>query len=132
MDINFQTQMEFVRERNRIKYENKIMSDEDKYSQIIQSLFQHERELELQKRIKEQEKLIIQEQIKREEQELLLFVENYMMNKIQRLSQSHGYYNINFNELRIEAENIFYDRLLKRQQDEEYNRTIINDMRNHL
>jgi hypothetical protein len=131
MDINFQTQMEFVRERNRIKYENKIMSDEDKYSQIIQSLFQHERELELQKRIKEQEKLMIQEQIKREEQELLLFVENYMMNKIQRLSQSHGYYNINFDELRIEAENIFYDRLLKRQQDEEYNRTIINDMRNH-
>jgi hypothetical protein len=132
MNLEFKTQMEFVRERNRIKYENKLMKDEDDYSQILQSIFKYNRELEFQKKQKEKELLLeqirIQEQIEKERHELVLFIDEYVANKIEKLYEMNQY-DINFDRLRREAENIFYERKLKIQQDEEYNKSIINDMR---
>jgi hypothetical protein len=130
MNINFEIQMDFVRERNRIKYENKLMKEEDLYSQQIQPEFLRQRHLELEIKIHEElrqlEKNIIQEQLENEQKELQLFIDNYI---ITRLNKNKGNIELNIGTLRNEAENLFYDRLLKKQQDEEYNKMIINDMR---
>jgi hypothetical protein len=130
MNINFEIQMDFVRERNRIKYENKLMKEEDLYSQKIQPEFLRQRHLELEIKIKESlrqlEKIIIQEQLENEQKELQLFIDDYI---ITRLNKNKGNIELNIGTLRNEAENLFYDRLLKKQQDEEYNKMIINDMR---
>jgi hypothetical protein len=130
MNINFETQMDFVRERNRIKYENKLMKEEDTFSQKAQLEFLQQRQLEIERKSKEEarrlEQIIIQEQLENERKELQIFVNDYI---IIRLNKNKGNLELNINHLRNEAENIFYDRLLKRQQDEEYNRTIINDMK---
>lgn len=131
MNLDFENQMMFVRERNKVKYENNLMKNEDVSSQKAQHIFRNQRERELQQKLREQEmqleQIRIQEQMEKERYELELFVENYVMNKIQR---SYDNSNINFINLRTEAENIFYERLLKNQQDEEYNRTLMYDMRN--
>lgn len=130
MNINFETQMDFVRERNRIKYENKLMKEEDTFSQKAQLEFLQQRQLEIERKSKEEarrlEQIIIQEQLENERKELQIFVNDYI---IIRLNKNKGNLELNINHLHNEAENIFYDRLLKRQQDEEYNRTIINDMK---
>jgi hypothetical protein len=115
---SFKNQMEFVRERNRIKYENKLMKEEELFSQKVHL---QQKELELQKKRKEEEERLYQirflEQLKEQE----LFVSNYIINRLNKNSQ------LNINELTTEAENIFYERLLKRQQDEEYERAILED-----
>ena len=115
---SFENQMEFVRERNRIKYENKLMKEEELFSQKVHL---QQKELELQKKRKEEEERLYQirflEQLKEQE----LFVSNYIINRLNKNSQ------LNINELTTEAENIFYERLLKRQQDEEYERAILED-----
>jgi hypothetical protein len=130
MNINFETQMDFVRERNRIKYENKLMKEEDSFSQKVQSVFLRQRQLELEKKSEEEAKklqqIIIQEQLKNEQKELEIFIDSYILN---RFNKNKGNLELNINNLRVEAENLFYDRLLKQQQDEEYNKTIINDMK---
>lgn len=115
---SFENQMEFVRERNRIKYENKLMKEEESFSQKVHL---QQKELELQKKIREEEERLDQirflEQLKEQE----LFISNYIINRLNKNSQ------LNINELTIEAENLFYERLLKRQQDEEYERAILED-----
>lgn len=127
MNYSFETQMDFVRERNRIKYENKIMKEEDLFSQKIQSEFLRQRQIELEIKNREEtrrlEQLIIQEQIENERKELQLFVNNYVITKFNKNSD------LNLETLRYEAENLFYNRLLKQQQDEEYNKSIMNDMK---
>lgn len=127
MNYSFETQMDFVRERNRIKYENKIMKEEDLFSQKIQSEFLRQRQIELEIKNREEtrrlEQLMIQEQIENERKELQLFVNNYVITKFNKNSV------LNLETLRYEAENLFYDRLLKQQQDEEYNKSIMNDMK---
>lgn len=133
-DIKFNAQMEFVRERNRIKYENKLMHDEDILSQNVRPIFEREREDAQTKKELERiskQHVNLQEQLEMEQTELSLFVEEYLMNKIQREARG-GYCDLDFDDVMIEAENIFYDRLLKKKQDEEYNQTIIHDMRNRL
>lgn len=128
--INFETQMEFVRERNRIKYENKLMKEEDLFSQKAQPEFLRQRQLELERKSEEEtrrlEQIIIQEQLENERKELEIFINNYL---ITRFNKNKGNLKLNVENLRIEAENLFYERLLKQQQDEEYNRTIINDIK---
>ena len=133
IDIEFKNQMDFVRERNKIKYENKLMKDQDLYSKNIQHVFQFQRELELQKKNEEEaqkiQQLIIQEQIENEQKQLKIFVESYILNK---LNKNKGNLELDVEHLRNEAENLFYDRLLKQQQDDEYNRTMMLDMKfNH-
>ena len=127
MNYSFETQMDFVRERNRIKYENKIMKEEDLFSQKIQSEFLRQRQMELERKNREEtrrlEQLMIQEQIENEQKELKLFIDNYIINKFNKNT------NLNIETLRYEAENLFYDRLLKQRQDEEYNKSIMNDMK---
>jgi hypothetical protein len=127
MNYSFETQMDFVRERNRIKYENKIMKEEDLFSQKIQSEFLRQRQMELERKNREEtrrlEQLMIQEQIENERKELQLFVNNYVITKFNKNT------NLNIETLRYEAENLFYDRLLKQRQDEEYNKSIMNDMK---
>lgn len=130
MNVNFETQMDFVRERNRIKYENKLMKEEEFYSQKVQSDFLRQRQLELERKHREEttrlEQIIVQKQIENERKELQTFIDSYIIN---RFNKNKGNLNLNIGTLRNEAENLFYDRLLKRQQDEEYNRSIIQDMR---
>jgi hypothetical protein len=130
MNYSFETQMDFVRERNRIKYENKIMKEEDLYSQKIQPEFLRQRQLELDIKRREEsrrlEQIIIQEQIENERKELQLFVNNYIINRFNKNKEN---LELNIETLRNEAENIFYNMLLKQQQDEEYNKSIINDMK---
>ena len=132
MNINFETQMEFVRQRNRIKYENKLMKEEDLFSRKAQPEFLRQRQLELERKSEEEarrlEQIIIQEQLENERKELQIFVNNYI---ITRFNKNKGNLELKIENLRVEAENLFYDRLLKLQQDEEYNKTIINDMRQH-
>jgi hypothetical protein len=115
---SFENQMEFVRERNRIKYENKLMREEELFSQKAHL---QQRELELQKKRKEEndrlEEIRFMEHLKEQE----LFISNYIINRLNKNSQ------LKINELTIEAENLFYERLLKRQQDEEYERAILED-----
>ena len=127
MNINFEIQMDFVRERNRIKYENKLMKEEDVFSQKVQVEFLKQRQMELERKNREEtrrlEQLMIQEQIENERKELQLFVNNYVITKFNKNSD------LNHETLRCEAENLFYDRLLKQQQDDEYNKSIMNDMR---
>ena len=130
MNYSFQIQMDFVHERNRIKYENKIMKEEDLYSQNIQSEFLRQRQLELERKNEEEarqlEQIIIQKQFENERKELQIFVNNYV---ITRFNKNKGNLELNINTLRNEAENLFYDRLLKKQQDKEYDESIINDMK---
>lgn len=125
--MNFEIQMEFVRERNRIKYENKLMHEEDLYSQKVQPEFLRQRQLEIEKRNDEEarilQQILIQEEAEKQQRELDLFVGNYI---IDRMSNN---LNLDVNILLIEAENIFYERLLKKQQDEEYNMAIISDLK---
>ncbi len=119
--------MDFVRERNRIKYENKLMKEEDVFSQKVQVEFLRQRQMELERKNREEtrrlEQLMIQDQIENERKELQLFVNNYVITKFNKNSD------LNLETLRYEAENLFYDRLLKQQQDEEYNKSIMNDMK---
>lgn len=127
MNYSFETQMDFVRERNKIKYENKLMKEEDVFSQKVQVEFLKQRQMELERKNREEtrrlEQLMIQEQIENERKELQLFVNNYVITKFNKNSD------LNLETLRYEAENLFYDRLLKQQQDDEYNKSIMNDMR---
>jgi hypothetical protein len=118
---SFENQMEFVRERNRIKYENKLMKEEDLFSQNSQFIFLQQRKLELQKKRREEEERLEQIRFIEKLKEQELFVSNYIINRLNKNSQ------LNINELTIEAENIFYERLLKQQQDEEYERAILED-----
>lgn len=130
MNYSFKIQMDFVHERNKIKYENKIMKEEDLYSQKIQSEFLRQRQLELERKNEEEarrlEQIIIQKQFENERKELQIFVNNYVITKF---NKNEGNLELNINTLRNEAENLFYDRLLKQQQDEEYNKSIIHDMK---
>jgi hypothetical protein len=130
MNNSFETQMDFIRERNRIKYENKLMKEEDLFSQKAQTEFSRQRQLELERKSHEEarrlEQLMIQEQLENERKELKLFIDNYI---ITRFNKNKGNLELNIATLRNEAENLFYDRLLKQQQDEEYNKSIIHDMK---
>ncbi len=132
MNYSFKIQMDFVHERNKIKYENKIMKEEDLYSQKIQSEFLRQRQLELERKNEEEarrlEQIIIQKQFENERKELQIFVNNYVITKF---NKNEGNLELNINTLRNEAENLFYDRLLKQQQDEEYNKAIVNDMKKY-
>ena len=153
----FQTQMEFVKERNKIRYENKLMKEEDEVSKKSQQIFFEKEEkeekekkekkekIELERKYKEEaeiaEQLMIQLQI---EKELCKFVDEYVISRMNSLTrnsltrnslihESDNYYDSNIDNLRVddlrrEGENIFYERLLKRQQDEEYQKTLIRDM----
>ena len=127
MNYSFETQMNFVHERNKIKYENKLMKEEDLFSQKVQIEFLKQRQMELERKNREEtrrlEQLMIQDQIENERKELQLFVNNYVITKFNKNSD------LNLETLRYEAENLFYDRLLKQQQDDEYNKSIMNDMR---
>ena len=127
MNYSFETQMNFVHERNKIKYENKLMKEEDLFSQKVQIEFLKQRQMELERKNREEtrrlEQLMIQEQIEKEKKELQLFVNKYIITKFNKNSD------LNLETLRYEAENLFYDRLLKQQQDDEYNKSIMNDMR---
>lgn len=133
MNYSFETQMDFVRERNRIKYENKLMKEEDLYSQKFQVEFLKQRQLELERKNQEEtrrlEQLMIQEQIENEQKELKLFIDNYIINRFNKNKEN---LDLNINMLRYEAEMLFYDRLLKQQQDDEYNKSIMNDMRKNI
>ena len=64
-------------------------------------------------------------QLEKERKELNKFISDYVISKLNKNPQ------LNINELNIEAENIFYDRLLKKQQDEEYNRAVFEDMKKY-
>lgn len=119
----FEIQMNFVRERNRIKYENKLMKEEDLISEKSQAIFMQQRQMELKEKEMQLEQIIIQEQLENERKELQLFISNYIITRLNKNSQ------LNINQLTNEAENLFYERLLKRQQDYEYEKAIQRDSR---
>lgn len=129
----FQTQMEFVKERNKIRYENKLMKEEDEFSQKCQQIFREQEEkakMELDKYNEEQaeifRQIMIQSQI---EKDLKKFVDNYVVSRMNAWDrQKSNYSDLNVSDLRREGENIFYDRLLKQQQDEEYQKTFNQDI----
>ena len=138
-DNAFQTQLEFVKERNKIKYENKLMKEEDDFSQQSQQIFREKEEkekMELERKRKEEaeilEQIMIQSQIERE---LTKFVDDYVVSRMNawyhKNSHSNKYQDLNVNDLRREGENIFYERLLKQQQDEEYQKSLSQDMKKY-
>jgi hypothetical protein len=103
------------------------MKEEDLFSQKVQVEFLRQRQMDLERKNREEtirlEQLMIQEQIENERKELQLFVNNYIITKFNKNSD------LNVEILRYEGENLFYSRLLKQQQDDEYNKSIMNDMR---
>ena len=132
----FQTQMEIVKERNKIRYENKLMEEEDEFSQKCQQIFREQEKkakMELDKHDEEQaeifRQIMIQTQI---EKDLKKFVDDYVVSRMNAWNrQKSNYPDLNVGDLRREGENIFYDRLLKQQQDEEYQKTINQDKDKH-
>ena len=132
----FQAQMEFVKERNKIKYENKLMKEEDDFSQKCQQIFREQEEkakMELDKYNEEQaeifQQIMIQSQI---EKDLKKFVDDYVVSRMNDWNRKKSNYSdLNVNDLRREAENIFYERLLKQQQDEEYLKTVNQDLQRY-
>ncbi len=88
MNVNFETQMDFVRERNRIKYENKLMKEEEFYSQKVQPDFLRQRQLELERKHREEttrlEQIIVQKQIENERKELQTFIDSYIINRFNK------------------------------------------------
>lgn len=134
---SFEIQMEFVRERNRIKYENRIMNEEDLISKNSQTVFMQQKQIEMQrkkeleekKKKEEREELIrleqimFEEQIRNERKELELFVTNYIVTRLNKNPR------LDVERLKCEAENLFYERLLKIQQDREYENSINRDSR---
>lgn len=122
--LSFETQMNFVRERQQCKYENKLMVEEDLYSKIMN---ENEKMIRLQqieqekKRIEEEElKLLqqqmIEEEMKKEQKEMDDFINDFVLKEFNR-NKSRS---INFDEVRERAINLYYDRKLIKQQNDEY------------
>lgn len=132
MSNTFNQQLEIVRETNRRKYEIKLMHEEEEFSKKSELMFlekkEERRRIEKEgRRIKKREEelimeqILIQEQLENEMKELEIFTNEYIINKLNKNNS------LNIEHLREEAEKIFYERLLKKQQDEEYERAIMKD-----
>ena len=122
MDTNkimdaYETQMNFVRERNKMKYENKIMKEEDVLSAGVQDLFRKERETEM--RIKNIKMQICEEEL-RLQHEMESYVNNYVYNNL-----SDG---MNVEDLQEEAMQLYYQSSLKHQQDYDYLESLKKDI----
>ena len=122
MDTNkimdaYETQMNFVRERNKMKYENKIMKEEDVLSAGVQDLFRKERETEM--RIKNIKMQICEEEL-RQQHEMESYVNNYVYNNL-----SDG---MNVEDLQEEAMQLYYQSSLKHQQDYDYLESLKKDI----
>lgn len=129
--MDFQTQMQFVKERNQIKYENRLMAEEDNESKHFQIIFNRQRLEEQQRKNQELEmeelrkiqKKILEEDEAREKKEMRKFISSYV---IQKMNSGIGT-DFDLNKIKNEAMNIYYDRKLKSQQDEEYKNSCISD-----
>jgi len=118
--LSFKTQMNFVRERQQCKYENKLMAEEDSHSKIINEE-EKKRIKEEKKRIEEEElklmqQQIIEEELRKEQQEMEKFITDFVMKEFNR-NKSRS---INFDEVRERAINLYYNRKLIKQQNDEY------------
>lgn len=127
--MDFQTQMNFVKERNQIKYENRLMLEEDKESRTYQQLFKKERlkdeqrkhQIEMEELKKIQQKILEEDEI-REKNEMHQFISNYVITKL-RINTDRD-----IDDIRNEAINIYYDRKLREQQNEEYKKSCESDL----
>lgn len=124
--MNFNAQMEIVKERNRIKYESKLMKEEDEHCNLIQSKFKQEREQELLKKLQQAEmeefrqieRMILEEEAREEKKRMDKFVQEYVLKKLNALKKTDD--NLRLSDIENEAINIYYDRKLIEQQNEEY------------
>jgi hypothetical protein len=127
--MDFQTQMNFVKERNQIKYENRLMLEEDKESRTYQQLFKKERlkdeqrknQIEMEELKKIQQKILEEDEI-REKNEMHQFISNYVITKLSINTDR------DIDDIRNEAINIYYDRKLREQQNEEYKKSCESDL----
>jgi len=125
---SFETQMNFVRERQQSKYENKLMAEEDTYSKIMNEKINEEEKIIKLKKMEEEKKIIeeeekkliqqklIEEEIKKEQQEMDDFINDFVIKEFNRNKSN----SINFDQVRERAIKLYYDRKLIRQQNEEY------------
>lgn len=140
--MDFQTQMQLVKERNQMKYENRLMIEEDNYSKISQELFNMQRLKEKQEQIEKErlrieqielakiaqiQKQFLEEEERKEKKNMDDFVKKYVINKLNR---NRGVVELNIETIRLEAINAYYDRKLIEQQDEEYARACSIDINN--
>lgn len=124
--MNFNAQMEFVKERNRIKYESKLMKEEDEHCNLIQSKFKQEKEQELLKKLQQAEmeelrqieRMILEEEAKEEEKRMNRFVQEYVLKKLNSSKKINS--NLILSDIENEAINIYYERKLIDQQNKEY------------
>jgi len=127
--MDFQTQMNFVKERNQIKYENRLMLEEDKESRTHQQLFKKERlkdeqrkhQIEMEELKKIQQKILEEDEI-REKNEMHQFISNYVITKLSMNTDR------DIDDIRNEAINIYYDRKIREQQNEEYKKSCESDL----
>lgn len=127
--MDFQTQMNFVKERNQIKYENRLMLEEDKESRTYQQLFKKERlkdeqrkhQIEIEELKKIQQKILEEDEI-REKNEMHQFISNYVITKLSMNTDR------DIDDIRNEAINIYYDRKIREQQNEEYKKSCESDL----
>jgi hypothetical protein len=127
--MDFQTQMNFVKERNQIKYENRLMLEEDKESRTYQQLFKKERlkdeqrkhQIEMEELKKIQQKILEEDEI-REKNEMHQFISNYVITKLSMNTDR------DIDDIRNEAINIYYDRKIREQQNEEYKKSCESDL----
>jgi hypothetical protein len=121
--------MNFVKERNQIKYENRLMLEEDKESRTYQQLFKKERlkdeqrknQIEMEELKKIQQKILEEDEI-REKNEMHQFISNYVITKLSMNTDR------DIDDIRNEAINIYYDRKIREQQNEEYKKSCESDL----
>lgn len=120
--MDFQTQMNFIKERNQIKYENRVMMEEDRESKIYQKLFEQERQRIIREENRRIQQKILEENELKEKNEMHQFISDYVIKKLHINSER------NIDDIRNEAINIYYDRKIRNQQDEEYKQSCEADL----
>lgn len=118
---SFPNQMMLVRERQQNKYETKLMLEEDIYSLKIQHVFNKQKVEEEQKKEYEKMQKI---QLQLEKKSMQDFIDKYIINELNR---NKGEF-LDLTTLKEIATNMYYDRQLIEQQNEEYNLSVEMDL----
>lgn len=122
--MNFHEQMSSFREKQKTKYENRLMNEEDlesaNYQKFIAQKMMEEKkqkEIEEMNRIQQQ---IIEEEIRREKKQQKDFIDEYVVAKLEKMKNQF----IDIDELINEAKQVYERKQLIHQQDKEYEQSL--------
>lgn len=118
---NFEEQMKLARSRHQSNYEIRLMQEEEKQTFEVNRKAQEEEDLQNAKRI---EQRMIAEEIRNEKKKREKFINDYV---IKELNRQKGQTDIKIETLKEMAEQLYFDRLIIEQQNQEYAQTIAAD-----